>query len=432
MPPPSGIRLRDSCQACATSKTKCSKDKPQCIRCAKRGTSCQYLVTQRTGRKASSRSDSKDDTTPRPSSSGTTTPEPLTTQSPLEREAGPELSLLNSRLNALEAAMLPSSTDGTFSMLLTDLDFSAPVQPYDNAVDSSSVPTNYMLRTSPGGSHEITYDWSHANLTAGRSSLPNQDLGARDGDHTTFANATTSSLPNEQLFQELGNYQIQNLSLQQEGIKMALQLMRQLCCPEGSSPYANLTPLEREVSANTLMDKCRQVTSAVTDMLQSDSFKDGYCLAVVCLLMSKVLDAYVCASQALSTSGMDEQGMSLSSSSSTLSSLSATASESSRNSASPSAREGDPKAVQQLLDELYQVRGAMDLLGAKIASMPSHRDFIDASDPATPYYDTLAAALPFSAEILNQLYDAQRRRLKTISLQLINNLRAFWVEEHLF
>jgi hypothetical protein len=342
--------------------------------------------------------------------------------------------MLNSRLNALEAAMLPSSTstDGCFSMLLTDLDFSAPVQSYNNAANQAEVPTEYMLGTSHEGSHEIPYQWCHPSLTAGQSSLPTQNIGAQDGDQTTFADATACSLPNEQLFQELGNYQIHNLSLQQEGIKMALQLMGHLCCPEDSSAYANLSPLEREVSANTLMDKCRKVTATVSDMLQSDSSKDGYFLAVVCLLMSKVLDAYVCASQALSTPGTDEQRMSLSSSSSTLSSLSTTASESSRSSASPPAREGDPKAVQQLLDELYQVRGSMDLLGVKIASMPSNRDFMNASNLTSSYYDTLAAALPFSGEILNQLYDEQRRRLKTISLQLINNLRAFWVEEHLF
>lgn len=43
-------KLRDSCQACASSKVKCQKEKPKCSRCAKRGLECEYLATKRAGR----------------------------------------------------------------------------------------------------------------------------------------------------------------------------------------------------------------------------------------------------------------------------------------------------------------------------------------------------------------------------------------------
>lgn len=370
-------------------------------------------------RKAVSRSDSKDETTPiaTGSLSPTTMPEQSAMLSPVgRRQSGPDFTMLNSRLDALEAAMMPTTTaDTCFSMLLTDLDFSAPVQSYNTGVDSD-IPHAYTLGTSHGGSHEMTYENCHAG-----HSFSSQDLCAPDGTQAGFANAP---LPNEQLFQELGNSQNFTRSQQQEGIKTALQLMGTLCCPENSPPYASLSPLEREISATTLMDRCRKVTGTVSDMLQSDSSKDGYLLAVVCLLMSKVLDAYVCASQALSIPEVDELRMSLSSSSSTA------ASESSRSSASLGG--GDQKAIQQLLDELYQVRNSMDLLGAKIASMSSNRDGMAGGNLTPSYYEALETSLPFSAEILNQLYNEQRRRLKTVSLQLINNLRAFWVEEHVF
>ncbi|BCS19173.1 Zn(II)2Cys6 transcription factor [Aspergillus puulaauensis] len=55
-PPP--VKLRGSCQTCAQSKLKCSQDKPTCARCAKRGTTCQYLVSKRAGRKQGSRTGS--------------------------------------------------------------------------------------------------------------------------------------------------------------------------------------------------------------------------------------------------------------------------------------------------------------------------------------------------------------------------------------
>ena len=224
------------------------------------------------------------------------------------------------------------------------------------------------------------------------------------------------------------------MTLQHEGTQMALQLMGSLCWSEDSAAYANLSPSEREIWTSSLVDRCRKVTETVSDMLECHNSESGYFLAVVCLVMSKVLDAYFKASQALNPRGVDEYRVSLSSSSSSSnsSSLSATGSESSRSSASPLARGGEVKAVQQLLDELYQVRASMDLLGAKIASMPSKRDWVFRSDLTPSYHDTPKSALPFSAEILNQLYDEQRLRLKTISLQLVNTLKAFWVEDHAF
>lgn len=48
-------KLRDSCQACAASKLKCSKEKPSCARCVKRSRNCEYLATRRAGRKTLNR-----------------------------------------------------------------------------------------------------------------------------------------------------------------------------------------------------------------------------------------------------------------------------------------------------------------------------------------------------------------------------------------
>ncbi|KAJ5618466.1 Aflatoxin biosynthesis regulatory protein [Penicillium herquei] len=56
--PPAGVplvpgrpKLRDSCNACAVSKVKCSREKPTCSRCMRRGSNCEYLVTRRAGRR---------------------------------------------------------------------------------------------------------------------------------------------------------------------------------------------------------------------------------------------------------------------------------------------------------------------------------------------------------------------------------------------
>ncbi|KAK4040409.1 aflatoxin regulatory protein-domain-containing protein [Parachaetomium inaequale] len=53
---PSPRKLRDSCTDCASSKVRCSKEKPTCARCARRGMSCTYMVSRRTGRTSSTAS----------------------------------------------------------------------------------------------------------------------------------------------------------------------------------------------------------------------------------------------------------------------------------------------------------------------------------------------------------------------------------------
>ncbi|KAL2128593.1 hypothetical protein VTI74DRAFT_8960 [Chaetomium olivicolor] len=49
-------KLRDSCTDCASSKVKCSKEKPTCARCARRGVTCVYMASRRTGRTSSNAS----------------------------------------------------------------------------------------------------------------------------------------------------------------------------------------------------------------------------------------------------------------------------------------------------------------------------------------------------------------------------------------
>lgn len=51
--------FRESCQNCADSKVRCSKDKPTCARCARRGTPCVYQQSRRAGRKVTSTAQAK-------------------------------------------------------------------------------------------------------------------------------------------------------------------------------------------------------------------------------------------------------------------------------------------------------------------------------------------------------------------------------------
>ena len=46
-----GEKLRESCNTCATSKVRCSKDQPSCVRCLNRNIPCHYSPSRRTGKR---------------------------------------------------------------------------------------------------------------------------------------------------------------------------------------------------------------------------------------------------------------------------------------------------------------------------------------------------------------------------------------------
>ncbi|KAF2211615.1 hypothetical protein CERZMDRAFT_98496 [Cercospora zeae-maydis SCOH1-5] len=50
------VKLRDSCEICASAKVRCSKEKPSCSRCINRGLKCEYGLSRRNGRSATNSS----------------------------------------------------------------------------------------------------------------------------------------------------------------------------------------------------------------------------------------------------------------------------------------------------------------------------------------------------------------------------------------
>ncbi|PIB00654.1 Aflatoxin biosynthesis regulatory protein [Cercospora beticola] len=52
------VKLRDSCEICASAKVRCSKEKPSCSRCINRGLKCEYGLSRRNGRSATNNNSS--------------------------------------------------------------------------------------------------------------------------------------------------------------------------------------------------------------------------------------------------------------------------------------------------------------------------------------------------------------------------------------
>lgn len=63
-------KLRQSCNTCASSKVRCSKDQPSCVRCSNRRLYCHYSPSRRTGKRRAA----SDDPTPITANGLDTTP----------------------------------------------------------------------------------------------------------------------------------------------------------------------------------------------------------------------------------------------------------------------------------------------------------------------------------------------------------------------
>ena len=126
-------RLKDSCNSCAASKVKCSKNKPVCTGCEDRGISCQYVPSQRSGRRSTPPSIGTPSlpTTitppPEPSHfnalkarSGTVTPSSLALETDLDFQAVDNSGFKDFRISGFDSEFLPQWGNGILSTPNTD------------------------------------------------------------------------------------------------------------------------------------------------------------------------------------------------------------------------------------------------------------------------------------------------------------------------
>ncbi|KAI9170609.1 Trypacidin cluster transcription factor [Paramyrothecium foliicola] len=361
----------------------------------------------------------------------TMTPPSDATLSSVERDPTPEFPLLDSQFGVLDQNMLSTSLDDYLTMLPADPLCSTALNFSTSTLSSSDTSTDN--RGSSRGSY-IADTVEQSATTQADLRFPSHELsmcGHEQGSHTAtdtdMGGSTACSLSTDQLLQGFSHFQSQSNSPQPEGINMALQLMGQLCGREDSPSCSNFSGLEAESRPDTLIDECKKVTQTVNGMLQCTGSQDGYFLVVICLVVSKLLNTYGAAAQALSARSNDVQsqmGVSSTVAPLSLSSWAGVPGEPVLG-ASPPTKGGDPKAAQQLLDGLYQLRSSVDELGAKM-QLCLKRDWFLGHEFAASGHDHAQPAVPFSATILNQLYEDLRKRLSSISLDLLNELKHFW------
>lgn len=391
MPPPSGVKLRDSCHTCATSKVKCSKDKPICTRCAERGTSCRYLVTQRTGRRARRRSttDHVPRSNPAAPSSAVTVPLVMPTAS-MPSSSGDMSSV--SGLSFLDSSQ-PSLDDG-LDDFIASLSMS-PTFGLSNQelldYDSVAIPNTSAMGPTDLPLPSCEDSWSD-------SSPDSVDFGLSGLASAFPANSSTQ-------------FGISNSSEHPDCLEVALRLMKQLSCQDVPQPCFDTNgfevPRTASPSLETIIDKNKDAIETIRILLEGDKIQDGYCLVVINMVISRILGRYAAFTQCSSV-GDDKS-----------SSGSPTPTASNH----PEGEESDPQIAQRVLSELYQVQGLLDQISARMQLCT------DENAGRLSDNDRAPTAFPFSAAVLKQLDTELRKRLSSLSLGLIDGLRQYWGED---
>ncbi|KAL9628837.1 MAG: hypothetical protein Q9204_005627 [Flavoplaca sp. TL-2023a] len=415
MPGPSGVKLRDSCESCAASKVRCSKEKPTCHRCTERGTLCQYSIQQRTGRKFRHREPGQDCV--KDATLSQVDP-PLTSASPFfpELDTATDLSLFDSSFGALDSSsILPMSSDGF------NLSQSNSVIPSQDLLSNQNIYPDQTKSHAAGSS--VLNDADVSSQTFESFLSASSEPGA-DSDEFGLASSVSSFLT-APLAPQFGATLHGTSTQPSDSLEIALQLMHQLSCGEDHHLVENsiATSLDHQKTEPphllTVLDKNKMAIEAVRSTLQTTNSHNGYLLVVVCLVVSKVLTAYESTVRTTCTRGNDGRASSTSAPSISAPSTSAL-------SASPEQR--DPTAAQRVLDQLYHVQASMDELGAKMQqwakrNRASGTEAFPIGNDMTP---TTVAGFPFSATVMNQLYTEVRKRLSTLSLKVIDELKRYW------
>ncbi|RAL12383.1 Zn(II)2Cys6 domain-containing transcription factor tpcE [Aspergillus homomorphus CBS 101889] len=435
-------KLCDSCHACGQSKVRCSKEKPTCSRCRRRGTVCEYFAIKRPGRKPESRPDGGDSggrqtqqqqqqqqlqlpplpaldaSRSLPSPDQSSTPTPVTTTPIIHGYPPPDTAVIGPSLSprglssdlfdgtpTLHPVSWTSSTDDwTLSTALTtwcpdDLDdfFSIPVltDPPDAfsggggdglgamAPDLILDGGPAMEQTSVAGMQEDTiylFGPAAADLSAGAASLPGAPIPRAGGETPADEHPRRPAIC--------------------QCLLDALELLKRFVAEEAAAAHAGIE-LDATVTGNS------HATTVMTEILHCPcSQRDGYLLILLALIVWKVLDRY--AAVALPQS----------------SGSSGSSSSSSSNSSSHSEETPPPLlAGQRVLGELHGIQRVMNQLRPRLSTYQGGGQAGSGLWPHLLPTGTDASPSSPPPPVAGSLEPELHRRLSHLSSEIIRFLR---------
>ena len=431
---PDRPKLRNSCHLCASSKLKCSQDKPTCSRCAKRGLTCEYFAAKQGGRKPNGQSSSNNnrgnevskpakvanDNAYSPSQANwfapsSSNPGTDSLRSPGVMPHSPRANVSGSSdmlpdlFGPTDQTLSSTSTDtGTdlddffnspisFSTDLSDVSIFGTADLFSTGIDSNSNGSETFSDAFPVFEDAVSELFTNSipTSTSQNSASPNKEL------HYQETRATES--PCSCLVQALG-------------------FMKQLFpSPSNACMTWATQGLDKATAIPTIqavIARNEGTIEAVSTMLECSCSQDGYLLSVMSLIVFKVLGWY--AAVARKTPSLQGPQTYLPRQSSPFGPVlqNSTIVGSYCLDGADSAR----MAAQLVLSELHRVRRLVDQLSSKlkVQAMTKRRGGVET--PESMDLDN-EMALPLSAVMYDQLDNDLRKRLRALSCEMLDRLR---------
>ena len=402
-------KIRDSCQACASSKVKCHKEKPTCSRCSSRGIRCEYLPTKRPGRK-------RETTNARPMPEGQSlwpsatdlSKTPPRQDNVYETEGPSTPDLFSGLLVPFERNLSPafvgmSSELDKFYNTPIDLAELGALDPLNfaqerNDIENLPIPDNLDV--------DLVSDSPSLNRPpASKVSSPSsngQPLSARYTSVTGAIDFTCSCL-------------MQAL----ESMKKFSSTKPAACGPSNSPDHATTIS---SPSAQVVVIENKQTIEVISNILQCSCAEDTYLLTLISIIVFKMLDRYAIAAR--KNSGETTEGRDTPS----------------RNASAPSRYYSSDTdlseriAAQSILSELHHVQRLVNQLSPRLktremgAGGEGRRGSWGARDAEggckmASFSDSETTAATFLAATLDQIEIDLRSCLRTLSLEIISMLR---------
>ncbi|KAH8701036.1 hypothetical protein BGW36DRAFT_425831 [Talaromyces proteolyticus] len=447
-PLPGWPKLRDSCNRCAASKLKCSKEKPTCARCAKRGMVCEYFMTKRAGRKKFSGSQPQNQAPPSPmiqhlpatAPSWTTLPistAQITQLSPGTPSMGYQNMFSGTSCVADPTVLTPTTLDSNMSsneFLASPISLSMLDMP-----DTGDFTDFCQFNDQNNMGDLIDIGRTATSHAANNASLP---MKATAVPEVQLSFPSMQELPDDQSSLVDGL----NSSLMHNFVG-AFGLLKQLPSPSPPSFHTsngqslgNHPELDRLNTVQSIITGNEQAIQAISEMLECKSSEDNYLLAILSIVTLKVLASYATVVRQMPVfDGTDECW---------------DTSDHEKLQHLEEAVQGFPTAlidnhftdnedqcrmtIQQILSQLHRVQRLVNALSQRFktdgerAEAPDTSSSSSASSSSSSTTDAtdvpnlfkcIETMFPFPSPVLKQLEVDLRERLRKLSAEIVDVLR---------
>ena len=420
---PDRPKLRNSCHVCASSKLKCSQDKPTCSRCAKRGLTCEYVAAKPGGRKPNGQSSSNNNR--RNDVSKIVKNANYNAYSPSQANSFASSSS-NTSTDSLRSPGLihhsPRANVSESSDMLQDF-----FGPMDQTLSSTSTDNGTDLDNFFNSPISFSTDLSDVNIfgtadffstgvdrnTNGSESLSDAFPGFEDAVSELLGHSIPSSTLQDSTSpsKEVHNYQeLRATESPCSCLVQALGFMKQLLPPPSNACITwaaqGLDKATAIPTAQAVIARNEATIEAVSTMLKCTCSQDGYLLSVMSLIIFKVLSWYAAVARKKPSLPLEPvlQNPTF------VGSYCLDGPDSAR------------MAAQLVLSELHRVRRLVDQLSSKLK--------VQAVKKGKGGAETLEGmdlnnemALPLSAILYDQLDNDLRKQLRALSSEMLDRLR---------